>query len=294
MQKQIHYVYEWIRSDLNLPYYIGKGKGDRAYNLSRNDHADKVTKSLLKNGFRRDVRIIARFRTEKAAFEFEKERIAFYWYLKEHDILTNMTMGGEGGASGDLSPSKRPEARARVSIQMSGDNNPMKNPETVKKNKEATKGYKHSDESKLKISLAKIGQGKGIPHTEETKQKLRKPRTPEGKQKNLEAQRKRFKKAKEQGIPHHMKGEKNIGSSIASKNRWEKYREERSSKIFVLSNINSSGLVGVSRVKIKGSDINKWDASVGERGKPNKTKRFDCPAAASFAYQVAVCSDKVG
>lgn len=94
------YVYEWYRADLNLPYYIGKGKGKRAYDLKRNKHADIVTRYLAKNGIRRDVRIIAYFQTEEAAFDFEIERIVFWGYLKEFDILTNQTLGGEGFTGG--------------------------------------------------------------------------------------------------------------------------------------------------------------------------------------------------
>jgi len=288
MQEQIHYVYEWIRSDLNLPYYIGKGAGKRAYELKRNDDTNDVTQFLLENNIGREIRIIAHFVTEEAAFEYEKERIAFWWYLKDHDILTNKTKGGDGAASGDLNPQKRPEARARVSVQMSGENNPMKKPEVVKKNKEATKGFRHTDESILKISNSKKGQRKGIPLTEEHKQNMRKPRTEEGKQRNLEAQRRRFKKAKEVGIPHHMKGKKNLGASKSTTLRWEKYREDRINKVSILSDKNSSGLIGVERVKKKGELINRWDASVSMQGKLIELGRFDCPAAAACARQVAI------
>jgi hypothetical protein len=288
MEKQIHYVYEWIRSDLNLPYYIGKGVGKRAYELKRNDDTNDVTQFLLENNIGKEIRIIAHFVTEEAAFEYEKERIAFWWYLKDHDILTNKTKGGDGAASGDLNPQKRPEARARVSVQMSGENNPMKKPEVVKKNKEATKGFRHTEESILKISNSKKGQRKGIPLTEEHKQNMRKPRTEEGKQRNLEAQRRRSKKAKELGIPNHMKGKKNLGSSKSTTLRWEKYREDRINKVSILSDKNSSGLIGVKRVKKKGELINRWDASVNMQGKLIELGRFDCPVAASCARQIAI------
>lgn len=82
--------------DLNLPYYIGKGVGKRANQLKRNKDADDVTEYLLKNGIRRDVRIVGRFVTHKEALNFEIERIAYWWYLKDHDVLTNKSKGGEG------------------------------------------------------------------------------------------------------------------------------------------------------------------------------------------------------
>lgn len=82
--------------DLNLPYYIGKGVGKRANELKRNKDADDVTEYLLKNGIRREVRIVGKFVTHKEALNFEIERIAYWWYLKDHDVLTNKSKGGEG------------------------------------------------------------------------------------------------------------------------------------------------------------------------------------------------------
>lgn len=120
------YVYEWYRADLNLPYYIGKGKGKRAYDLKRNKHADTVTKYLTSNGIRREVRIIAYFLTEEAALNFEIERIAFWGYLKEQKILTNQTIGGEG-----VSGYKHgPEQKIKMSLASKGK---AKSAETRKK-----------------------------------------------------------------------------------------------------------------------------------------------------------------
>lgn len=33
-----YYVYEWIRLYTNEPFYVGKGKGDRGYQLKKNKY----------------------------------------------------------------------------------------------------------------------------------------------------------------------------------------------------------------------------------------------------------------
>ena len=228
----MHYVYEWVRSDLNLPYYIGAGKGNRAHQLKRNKHTNYVTNYLLDNGIRREVRIIAYFSTDKAAKQFEVERIAYYWYLKDHDILTNQTLGGDGvsgdvnkgdnncmrnpkiaaanaaarrgipndnvkgskngmyGRRGELSPAfgrtngeKQREAARKTGLKNKGENNP-------------NYGKTPNEETKEKLSASNRGQKR----SEETKLKMRKPRSPEGKaaiaaSNRARAERKRSEKA---------------------------------------------------------------------------------------------------
>lgn len=154
----MHYVYEWYRMDLNLPYYIGKGQGNRAFELKReNDHTNNVTSYLIRNGIRRDVRIIAYFQTKEAAFEYEKERIAFWWYLKDHDVLTNKTIGGNAPPvqSGENNPAKRPEVRAVLSIQMTGSNN-------HRYGKKATQETKNRQSKSAKESRAKESEEKKV------------------------------------------------------------------------------------------------------------------------------------
>ena len=108
---QNHYVYEWVRPDYNVAFYVGKGSGDRAWDFKRNKRTKKIIDYLVKNGLAPQVRILARFLTKESAFDFEIERIAFWRDLGE---LANQTRGGEG-LSSEMAREifLRPEVRAK-------------------------------------------------------------------------------------------------------------------------------------------------------------------------------------
>jgi hypothetical protein len=91
-----HYVYEWVRPDYNVAFYVGKGSKKRAWEHKGNKLTKNIISYLNKNGMKHEVRILAHFVTTQAAFDFEIERIAF---LKPLGELTNQTGGGEGAGS---------------------------------------------------------------------------------------------------------------------------------------------------------------------------------------------------
>ena len=62
------YVYEHIRKDNNTCFYVGKGTGNRAYNLDRGNFHDSVRDEY---GCR--VKIIKGGLTEEEAFKLERE-----------------------------------------------------------------------------------------------------------------------------------------------------------------------------------------------------------------------------
>ena len=130
------YTYLWLRENCT-PYYVGKGKGKRAF-ISK-DH----TVSRPKYNSRIFVQC---WESEEKAFEMEKWYIAFYG-RKDNGTgcLRNLTDGGDG-PSGWI-PSEG----------------------TKEKIKEARKLQTFSEETKSRMSIS----GKGRRKSEEHKQKIR-------------------------------------------------------------------------------------------------------------------------
>lgn len=84
------YVYVHRRLSDNKPFYVGKGKGNRAYSLSgRNDYWKNTAK---KHGF--SVELVFEEMNEEDAFQCEKDTILEFKYFGYP--LTNLTDGGEG------------------------------------------------------------------------------------------------------------------------------------------------------------------------------------------------------
>jgi len=101
----IFYVYEHWRTDTNQCFYVGKGKNKRAYNLSnRNPKHKSIVKSVLRNGFAVEIKIVASGLSEDDAFILEVSRINFW--KNDGANLANMTNGGEG-TSGCIAPNRK-------------------------------------------------------------------------------------------------------------------------------------------------------------------------------------------
>lgn len=108
-----YYVYAYIRED-GTPYYIGKGKNDRAW--QKYSHTVAVPKDLSR------IQILQEHLLESEALDLEIQLIAQYGRKDlGTGILRNRTNGGDG-TSGHINS---PETRQRKSLSKQGQNNPM-------------------------------------------------------------------------------------------------------------------------------------------------------------------------
>ena len=140
------YVYLHIRLDNMTPFYVGKGHGNRAYDLDRSDFHNSV-----RDEYDCKVVIIKDKLTESQAFRLEKRMIEYYvltlgygipikgYDNYDHDLpyLTNFTWGGEGTSGIKLSE------------------------ETKLKMSESHKGKQFSEEHKQNLREANKGKNKG-------------------------------------------------------------------------------------------------------------------------------------
>lgn len=145
-----YYVYEHWRLDRDECFYVGKGKGGRAYSMKkRNAYHKAICAKLSRQGLAMEVRIVATGLSEESAFALEMERIKF-WRGFGVD-LANMTNGGEGPSGRKVSE----EQKIKLSIANKGK---KRSEETKRKLSEARKRWSLSDEAKEKISKSLKGR----------------------------------------------------------------------------------------------------------------------------------------
>lgn len=91
----------WVRGD-DSPYYVGKGKGKRAFDESRKTHPKSTAR----------VRIVKSGLSEDAAFKLEKELISKYGRKNlGTGILINRTDGGDGASGHILNDTQKANVR---------------------------------------------------------------------------------------------------------------------------------------------------------------------------------------
>jgi hypothetical protein len=164
------YVYEHWRSDTNVPFYVGKGRGSRSHTMhSQRNKLHMAIQEELKNiGATIEVRFVEREIDEETAFNGERSRIAFW--RGQGVVLANLSIGGEGASGYKHTPDaiartvafhtgrkRSPETRARISAKAKGR---KVSAERIEKMAIANRGKKRvfSAEHLAKISAASKGR----------------------------------------------------------------------------------------------------------------------------------------
>ena len=175
----MYYVYELIDPRVNLPFYVGKGKGNRAYfHLSEQSRAksdnfkkfDKI-KKIRKEGYEPEVKIVKYFEEENDAYYYEEELIKKYGKrdIDEGGILTNI-----------CESARPPKLNGRTYQEIYGDKWEEQIQKRLKTKKERGNygGVRtHTEESKKRISEKVSGKNNpsyGVPCSEERKLKISK------------------------------------------------------------------------------------------------------------------------
>jgi hypothetical protein len=191
-----YYVYFYLRSKdsaigkAGTPYYVGKGKGRRAYEKSRLVPIPKDKNNIV---------FVLNNLTEEQAFQNEIDFISWYGRVDSgNGILRNLTDGGDG-PSGAI---RSEETKRKISEANKGKTN---SEEHIRKVSEANKGKTRSEETKRKISESRKGQGLGILKSEETKRKISESLKGKlnpmfGKTRSEESRRKQSESRKGQGL----------------------------------------------------------------------------------------------
>ena len=161
-----YYIYFYLRSrdsaigKAGTPYYVGKGKGRRAYHTG---HSYAVPKD------KNNIVFVLNNLTEEQAFQNEIDFISWYGRVDSgNGILRNLTDGGEGMSGWVHSE----ETKRKIGEANKGKLNYMfgktRSEETKRKIGEASKGKILSEETKRKIGES----NKGKTCSEETKRKI--------------------------------------------------------------------------------------------------------------------------
>ena len=140
-----YYTYAYLRED-GTPYYIGKGKDNRAYYRNRIGAKPPIDE--------RRIIFLKQNLTEEEAFKHEIYMIAVFGRKDlGTGILRNRTDGGDGASNRIISEN----LRKKRSKNFSGDKNPSRIPEVLEKRIKTQTGRKLPPEHCKNIGKSKSG-----------------------------------------------------------------------------------------------------------------------------------------
>lgn len=152
-----YYVYEYLRID-QTPYYIGKGRNNRAF--TKQGHTVPLPPT------RDRIRFVAEKLSADAAKNLEIELIAKYGRKDiGTGILRNMTDGGEGSPGRIATEDQKRKMKEARAKQVTTD-------KTREKMRQSHTGKTHSEETKQKMSESATGRNQ----SPETIQKIKEAR----------------------------------------------------------------------------------------------------------------------
>lgn len=158
------YIYEHIRPDTGVVFYVGKGKGKRAYSkISRNKHWNNI---VSKNNGEFQIRILNWFNNEDDAFHAECWQIS---QLKLSGNLVNLTDGGDG-ASGSVQSYETIEKRA---LKLRGKKRSLEIREKFKGENNGMWGKNNSTKQKEAVSKAQKDRPKSYVQRSKTSTKVK-------------------------------------------------------------------------------------------------------------------------
>lgn len=169
----LYYTYLHRRASDNLPFYVGKGQDRRSE--SAKNRSKRWHQTVADHGLK--VEIVATWNTEQEALDHERFLI---WCFRDMGYsLCNLTSGGQG-VSGLKHRPDVIEALRRRSTGNSYRKGKKASEATLHRMSLSQKGKRLSEEHRARMSAAKIGNKnalgkgsrKGIPRSQETKEKI--------------------------------------------------------------------------------------------------------------------------
>lgn len=144
-----YYTYAYLRED-RTPYYVGRGKGDRAY---RRHWRSRVKGGYFEPPSKDRILILKKNLTEEDANKHEIYMIAIFGRKDNNTgILRNLTNGGEGTSGVKMTEDRLMKLKKPKSEEHKQKLRKPKSVEYRKKMSDIKKGTKLSEEHKEKIS----------------------------------------------------------------------------------------------------------------------------------------------